>query len=223
MVQYDDGSNRYNDQSKPFITLPDTVTIVDSFEDGDISEYSGDTAEFSVVNDSNLSFSAIDGNYVLERPDSANDGSIESVSGLNNYFPKGSVARCHFRTDTLDGSQYISFAHDGSDRLRLRLLYQYEVYVLESTYGGLTEVSNRLDFTNDFSTNEWFYAEIERDDGTLGGSDNDIRIDVYRSSDDLNVTQASIDVNTSDGATEDGIGFATASTANLHWDYYNLP
>jgi hypothetical protein len=208
------------------LPFPAGNTVIDSFEDGDISEYSGDTGIFSSIDTSGETFDSYDGSNVLEWPPSGGNtnGAIFSTSGLDNYFPKGEIARCYFWFDTLDGDQYIAWAHDGTNRIRLRIRHEDSQVDLESTFGG-TSTEGNASITGTWNTNTWYYCRIVRDDGTLGGSDNDIRVDVRLASDDSSILDSEISVNLTDGASNDGIGVRTVepSTGVRHlWDYYVL-
>lgn len=70
------------------VTLEAIDNTVDSFEDADLSEYSGDTADWSTPSDATSTAAPTDGTLLLESdPDS---GPIISTSGLPRYYPKDS-------------------------------------------------------------------------------------------------------------------------------------
>lgn len=77
-------------------------TVIDSFEDGDVSEYAtgGDTA-WTAVNDSTV---AVDGSYYLQH-DTANYAAMTSDT-LTNLPSGGDTIRCWMRTDSTDTSLY---------------------------------------------------------------------------------------------------------------------
>jgi hypothetical protein len=73
-----------------------------------------------------------------------------------------------------------------------------------------------------FSATTEYVVEITWDDGTLGGSDNDISVEVF---DDSGTSLAGpITANDSTFSTEGGIGFGSNgnSTANFYYDWYRL-
>ncbi|MEF8856363.1 MAG: right-handed parallel beta-helix repeat-containing protein [Haloarculaceae archaeon] len=76
-------------------------SVVDSFESGDISAYTGDTDAFGVMSDR-----ATDGSQSLVSTGSGNDWtSIHSTSGLDTFVPHGSTFRVNvYLTDTLDSA-----------------------------------------------------------------------------------------------------------------------
>jgi len=79
-------------------------TIVDDFEDGNISEYGGDTGKYSVVSSPTAS-----GSRSLEF--NANGfASIASTSGLNTYPSQGDTFRCRVRIDENDDSSQVYWA-----------------------------------------------------------------------------------------------------------------
>jgi hypothetical protein len=77
------------------------VGPVDSFEDGDITEYTGDTGAFDVV-----SGSASDGTFALQASPSGNARkTIESTTGLSSYPRQGDTIQFDFRPDDFGGNQ----------------------------------------------------------------------------------------------------------------------
>jgi len=105
-VSYYDGSD--------FVTVAEGTTaeptdpsgstdpnLVDSFENGDLSAYSGDTSAFAVTTDR-----AADGTHALVGTAGGTDWrSIRSMSGLPRYVPYGSTFRVAvFLTDTADSA-----------------------------------------------------------------------------------------------------------------------
>ncbi len=84
--------------------------IVDDYEDGDISEYGGDTGFFDVKHESNTSVSARNGSYVLSaQTDGSNWKAISSTAGLNTYPSPGDTFRVWVWHDTLtsEAANYI--------------------------------------------------------------------------------------------------------------------
>jgi hypothetical protein len=200
-----------------------TATTIDSFEDGDIAEYSGDTGSFTTTNESTLSWGAPDGSIVLENPTGSGFNRIVSTSGLNEYFPKGNTAECAVRTKASGPRARVLFGVGGAydyyfaevdwleDRIRLG----------ERVSGSLSHFATDATFTPSVDTTAT--VRITWDDGTLGGSDNDITMQYFEGG-----TQVGSDLTTNDPshATNDGIGFVGAANddpdEDLYWDNYRL-
>jgi len=64
-----------------------TVSVIDNFEDNDLSEYSGATGDFSTVTSP-----VKEGTYALQA-DGSTGSIIKSFSGLNNYPSRGDTVR----------------------------------------------------------------------------------------------------------------------------------
>lgn len=77
------------------------LEIIEDFEDGDISEYSGDKGAFTVVEDSS---EAPEGNYYLSSS-GVNNAAISSTSGLESYPQQGETFSVYLKAmSTSDGS-----------------------------------------------------------------------------------------------------------------------
>lgn len=199
------------------------IRIIDSYErnsSGPGSQYDGQVDEFSIVDDSTLGFDAIDGSRVLRNAAGQGFSAITSTSGLPHYFAKGEVARVYWRTNDLDGEVRIGFAVEdtanyyiasystGSQAWRLRKLSD----------GSLTNIAEQTGVSA--SADTWYEIEMVRDDGTLGGSDNDLTVSIRP----VGGSQlASVSSNDSEYASADGIGLVgqTNSTADYYWDFYH--
>lgn len=194
--------------------------IIDSFEDGDIAEYVNGTDNFQVVDEANVTPAAIDGTMLLE---ATSQGEINSTSGLDNYFSKGETAHVYVYGDTLATDSMLSYTFFGSSStaldgyaLSLTDWSGENVRLIEYTDGS----SNILDTANpSVSDATWYRLEITWDDGSLGGSDNDITVDVY---DDTDTNIATVSANDSTHATNSGIGFR-GQEGGWFWDYYHKP
>jgi hypothetical protein len=180
-------------------TATSSRTLLDSFEDQDLSEYSGDTGDFSIVAESNLSFSARDGSHVLENPgddfDNIESTSITAAKGTTiNGWVRGTanVTRMSVLFGLGSGLNdcYEAKVNVRDDRLTLR----------DRTDG----VDLATDGSPGLSADTWYRIELVWDDGTLGGSDNDITMRVF---DDGGTQQGStLSATDSTNATKDGIG-----------------
>lgn len=194
--------------------------IIDSFEDGDISEYSGATADFTVSDQANVTPNAIDGSMLLE---SLSQGEINSTSGLANYFSKGEIAHVYCYGAGLVTNAKTSYTFWGSSdtaldgySLQFRESAGANVRLLEWTSG----TAGALDTANPtLADDTWYRFEITWDDGSLGGVDNDITVDIY---DDTETLIATVSGNDATHATNTGIGFRSAE-AGWFWDYYHKP
>jgi hypothetical protein len=196
--------------------------VIDSFADSDISEYSGETSYFSVVDEANVTPDAIDGSTLLES--SATGRRIYSTSGLANYYAKG------------DGTLVLYYYVDGGpDNVEFRPQYgladgdnHYEIRVSD---GGPFDIllfengsfsSTVADTSNypSLSADTWYRIELTWDDGTLGGSDNDHTVTLFEDATD---TQLGGTPSGNDGtlASADGIGWRhrNADNETVYADY----
>lgn len=136
-----------------------TVTTVDSWDDGDISEYGGDTASFSVQ-----TATVVDGTHALEYND---DGALQIVSetGLDAYPSQGDTFRCRSRIDVEAdlSNMFIAWA-TGADVLQNSYYTEKEGstaddYSLNKRDGGTaTELAN---VNHTFTEDIWYDDEID--------------------------------------------------------------
>lgn len=162
-----------------------TTNVVDSFEDGNLDEYQGDGdigGRYTVVDESNLAFSALDGSKLLEIGPFG-QGRIYSkpADGLPNYLEKGQEITFGVRQQGgkdddfrflfgyVDTSNYwdvvLTFDDDG-------LQSAFETHELTSGGGYVTKDSTAVSYAQ----NSWYELSILRDDGTNGYPDNEIVI-----------------------------------------------
>lgn len=195
--------------------------IIDDFEDGDISEYSvynppntGDGME--VIDESTVSFSAVNGSKMALFDAGEGDNPFyysHPGDGLPNYFPKGKEVTLYFRKEVATRTD-VSFCfgvEEGSDNTsgnnHYRATLQWDAFygaVLENRNAGSTSamVNNS---NHDLNNGVWYEVVVRWDDGTLGGSDNDITMTVYEGIGGTEVMQ--LNANNSDHATADGVGW----------------
>lgn len=205
----------------------ENLLLVDSWEDGDIAEYSVQVGNWDVVDEANVTPDARHGSNMLRAPsDGATDPSeLFSVDGdgLDYYPVKGDVIKCLGQTDTDDLGMNIFFfgcdANSPSDtHYELRVDHKFGNLIINETSGGTV---NKLQEKNiDTDPDTWYRVRIEWDDGTLGGSDNDIRVFLVDGTTEEVV--ATLDVNDSTHATSSGIGFKAKNQdegATLFFDY----
>lgn len=89
-----------------WVTVWSPVTVIDDFEDGDISEYGSDTGQFttqqSVVQH---------GSYALEQSltSDSNPTAIRSTAGLDHYLQEDETARVWFRREESGNTNTFEF------------------------------------------------------------------------------------------------------------------
>lgn len=96
------------------------MTIFDDFNDGDISEYSGDTSNVSVVTSPTL-----EGSHALQG--SGETSTITSTTGLNAYPSTGDQFSMYVRTDRTP---------DGTDKQIIGLQFGVQSETGESSFSG---------------------------------------------------------------------------------------
>jgi len=202
--------------------IPTSTTTIDSFEDENITEYSGDTGSFTTTNESTLSWGAPDGSIVVEKPASAgNFNRIYSTpgDGLNSYFPKGNIGRCHVRADANCEHRTLFGVEDFNDYYIAEVKYNTGIAIKKRTGGTLSTPTS--DTSVDPTPGTTGEVEIVWDDGTLGGSDNDITVRYIEGGSQLG---PDLTTNDPDHATAEGVGFTSASADSdtLWWDNYRL-
>jgi hypothetical protein len=134
-------------------------TIVDNFEDGDISEFGGDTNKFSTTTST-----VYNGTYALEADPPGSLKTIESTSGLPTYPQEGDTFAYNFYPTDFANQQYvagIAFGESSSGN-------NYAVSVTET--GGQTDtfelvvdngLSTSASSTFSLSTNQWYEVNID--------------------------------------------------------------
>lgn len=190
-----------------------TFTIVDSYEDGDINEYSGDTGSFSVSSPN--SPSAVEGSNVLE---STASGQINSASGLDNYLSKGdSPAEIHIylTSGSNDVEIFYGLENESSsfpaDVYRIRLDAGNGNLLLIERSGGS---NNQLDADTSvsFPTGEWLRLKIEWQ------SDDSHAVTLYDSNDNQVGNQLTATSTANSGS---GVGYRESSGNTAYYDYYH--
>lgn len=209
-------------------TVDVVTTLVDSWEDQNISEYSGTTTEWDTVDPSTLgtSWSAPDGSYVVRNPSGQGFSRIISAStnALPNYFPKGNIARVYTRANALSGRLGAIFGSSDSNPFQ----DYYAAFVdygagdvhLDKLSGG-TRSTLATDTGASPSADATGYLEITWDDGTLGGSNNDISVEYVEGG---SVNGSIPPTNDTTHASHSGVGLeANANSSADHYaDWYHL-
>lgn len=202
---------------------PISYRSVDSFEDGNILEYSGDAGSFNVVAESILSFDAPDGSHVLEGTQtSGNFNSLASTSGLNSYPAPGEQFRCWTRLgSTPDQAVRIAWAfHDDTDMGGNSRYYNARLNRGSSTFELQVrdgDSPNTLDSASySYSDNTAYEVDIIWDDGTTPQTLTLKLLDI--NGNELAKVSAQDDTHTS----QEGVGYAVNSGSNstAHIDYY---
>lgn len=157
------------------------INTVDSFEDGNLDEYQGDGdigGRYTVVDESSLAFSALDGTQLLEIG-TGDTGRIYSkpIDGLPNYFEKGQEITFGVRQQGGLGDDFrFLFGYVDTDNYWDTVMTfdatgdgSFEAHELTGGGGGNYE---RVDSaTVSYSQNSWYELSILRDDGTNGYPD----------------------------------------------------
>jgi hypothetical protein len=159
----------------------DASTIVDDFERSSLDHYDGRTSSASIVDESNVTPSAVSGSKLVEMTWTSNQ--IYSTTGLDNYYAKGD--------GTLEIYMYVE-GGSGDEQFRPRYGLAdsdscYEIRLTSNNWdvllydNGFDSVLADADDAS-LSADTMHRFEITRDDGTLGGSDNDHTIRLYDNS-----------------------------------------
>jgi hypothetical protein len=202
------------------VEVQSSVSVVDNFEDNDISEYGGDTGNFAAKAEGNVSVSAQNGTTVLEgdSPDGSFYG-ISSTSGLNAYPSQGDTFRCWVylpndsgvRTRIYYGTQsetnlpnrYMPSLDDDVDEFQLQLQDDSGFSIIAST-------------SHTFSLGAWYEVEVD-----WGSSDTH----TVRLLDDTGTELEKIST-TDTTYTSGGIGFQhnplSNSSSTAFFDYYRI-
>lgn len=221
-VQYEDGNgNQYNDHSKPFVASG--ATIVDSFEDQGLSEYTSDTGSYSTTS----SF-ASDGSYGVSC-DAAATANIYSSSGLDNYPSKPVEFKVDMQTslgtsdttDTIELSPIFGFV-DSNNWYMLQIRADgpnMRFWIFNS--GSFSTVTSATSLS-EWQANTTYTLQIQWDDGsTFGGSDGDMSAEVF------DPDGNSIGTNSGNDTTHNGsgIGFRSnkpSTSDDLFYDFYRI-
>jgi hypothetical protein len=191
-----------------------SYTVVDDFEDNDLSEYTGNTGGATSVGTEHVK----NGSYSLKISDPGNPKKIVSTSGLNAYPEQGDTWR------------YWTYA--GSDSNHLRMIFGYQdsdnYYFVNATVGPSSE---SLYVTKRETGNETVLVQTGLDDDKVDqnqayefevswGTDGSITATMYDSNGDSLST-----VSTTDNTfTSGGIGWGSNSSmgSNTFFDFCRI-
>lgn len=159
-VNHPSVNDKYNQR---FTISSGDAVIVDSFEDGDISEYSGDKSSFSVVN--GKSFRGENSLFT-----NSNNQDITSDSGLNSYPSRGDLVTWRLWHQNEDTGTAVRFGPSpaGSNHYFCGIRGNPQEIQLRSHKNG-SILSNSFS-TVSYPTQEWIEARFNWDtigDGTL--------------------------------------------------------
>lgn len=181
LAQYDDGSgNQYHVLTQPFVNVTADTTYIDSFDNWDGSNYSGNTAEYSRDDSTALSGGSI---YVSDQY----YNEIVSTSGLSNYPSQGSEWVYYIRTgmdlsnnnpDNYHGWGVQSSSGDAMYRFRIQTGGVY-CRIQKETSSGVTDLADGSASIT-IQSDTWHKVRIRWDDGnTFGGSAGDMECTVF--------------------------------------------
>lgn len=195
------------------ITPAAGVTVIDDFNAQSLSNYTGETAGFGFN-----TTDTYEGAAALSCTET-DLNIINSTSGLPAYFAKGERIRFYAKQKTEKTISYFYFGlTDGSNNYRLELEFDQDDIDLVSEVAGSTSlISSSASVT--YSLDKWYRVEVTWDDGTLGGADNDISIELIDPADDSVLQSTS--TNNSDHASATGIGWGCGSSAGSRESLYD--
>lgn len=184
-------------------SLENAVTVVDDFEDGNLSEYAGDTFYASVQ--SNTVF---EGSNALKFNADGSSRLIYSTSGLNAYPSAGDTFTLRAWLPTANTGMKTYFGVQDSNNYYATFMQDFEQQWQLFKYENGTETS-LVDKTNQgIPQDQWARQEIDwQSDGT-------IECRLYDSSGTLVSTISATDSTFSSG----GIGFGTYGNYDHYWD-----
>lgn len=207
-----------------------TATIVDDYEDQNLDEYS-----FSAAN----SYAIETGSPISDTASLRRDGSADtgyefavSTSGLDNYVSKGSTFQAKMRYPVDSSSSGASqggllFAGADTDNWyggRYDAVDDDLNVVKHTSSGGQSTIATTNTVTGgSYTAGDVVILEVVWDDGTLGGSDNDITVTLYNS--DKTTEHGSASANDSAHATNTGVGaqgYADADANEWIMDDYEI-
>jgi len=188
-----------------------TSGVIDDFEDNDIQEYGGDTANFSTQ-----STTVFEGSYALETTLPSNDfAGITSVGGLDRYPNAGDTFQVRIRWDSTDSIKYVAWCAqsiaESPDAYQVIVDANSNNFTIARQESGYNELAT-TNYDPATNADEWMRVEVEHGEG---GS---ITATLYDSNDSqvnqLNAADATF--------TEGGVNFIESSSnddsATTYWD-----
>lgn len=192
-----------NDGTLVLSELGSANTIVDNFEDNDISEYSGDTGAYSI--DSTI---VKEGSYSLYGESGGNEKRIYSTSGLDNYIEAGDNWTYYQYASTSVNSAFVFGFQDTDHYYFLNCSTQDDKFLLKRK-DDTNEVL-AVEYTS-VPSGEWMKVEFEwKTDGT-------INIFIY---DNANNQLGSLSANDSTWSSG-GIGYSVNTASGTEYAYWD--
>lgn len=140
----------------------DTVWVadmIDSFEDGDISEYAGDTASYAVKTGTGLP----DGTQMLSATDNTGPHTITSLSGLPQYPSRGDSFQVWFYVSGADYDEFwFTFCAQNAPTAALPSGYSVEFNPYQNHFRLLVD-STVLDAKAIAPSTGWYYVNVSFD------------------------------------------------------------
>jgi len=184
-------------------------TLIDDFEDSDLSEYDGDTGAFDVTSGS----VNIEGDYALSYTGSSS-AIMTSQSGLPSYPSRGDVFS-YLRRDRYSSGQYTGFLYgvsDSSNFYYARLDPVDDVLQLLKSSGGSYTVVGGTSVSSPDTNKSWLEIEVAWHDGSGSRPDNTHVLTAYEVDTDLTRESelGSFETTDSEFASETGVGWRGA-------------
>jgi hypothetical protein len=180
------------------------TTGIDGFEDQDLSEYRNTTVDMA-----GFSTTAFEGTYSHDPSAEAGPLSIYSLpgDGLANYPSKGTGFDIYIYPTAADAGRWAVLfgAADENNHYRAwtnNVGSSGGLFIQKVDGGSVTDLAT--DFSVSYTAGQWFRIRVVWDDGTLGGSDNDLTATLFDTTDGSQV--AEISANDATFATNDGVG-----------------
>jgi len=184
--------------------------IVDDFEHNNLSGFYSNTSSESIV-----SSPVFEGSFALECVNGMNRIVLsEPGDGLANYIEKGTVHEWYWNLDGNNGQPYWIVGADGQNEwLHVTADGKNNTMAIRTFIAGSFGSYNTNGVTPPSSG--WFKNELTWDDGTLGGSDDDFRWEMYDTS---GSSLGTITLNDSTFASNKGHGFWHSSNGPSYID-----
>lgn len=194
---------------------PESADIIDSFEDGALNEYDGETSAYTVSSVPN----AADGQNVIRFTDtSTNYREIYSTSGLPIYPSQGDVIHYNVRSNVSTGSPENVYSHlqfgyqDTNNLYKTEIQHAEEKWTLYIRQGGAYyKLDGDNTISGGLSADTWYQVEID------WGADGNITARLYDGS-TLKSTLTGVDNNFTSG----GISLRHSQTPGSYIDYDNI-
>jgi len=158
----------YENQNGEAVLIHSPIPRIDSFEDGDIAEYSGATGAYQVEDWSGSSPAPIDGDMVLSRGSDGGMDNIYSTSGLDNYPSRGDSFRVwYYVADAAYDEYYVTFVTQ--NQVSASVPDGYTVGVVPINDSFTLEKDHTIEDSVGVSYSQgWYYANVTFDDDGSG-------------------------------------------------------